>query len=116
MLTRGRAVLARGPQVIVSGSRPIAGTVGRACSPSEFMIGAVVTAGTILVRLVLPHTIHVALLGSPVRDDILATTPSLAPVLWLAASAKALVAWRHASRRDNSEPLPGAVPLPPAGS
>jgi hypothetical protein len=46
-----------------------------------------------LTRLVLPHTMHVALMGSPVHDDILATTASLAPILWLAAMITALAAW-----------------------
>lgn len=54
-----------------------------------------------LMRLVLPQTMHVELIGSPVRDDILATTASLAPVLWLVATTTALAAWglRRASDR-----------------
>ena len=61
-----------------------------------------------LMRLVLPQTLHVALIGSPTHDDILATTASLAPVLWLAAVTTALAAWGLRRPPDRSVAAPDA--------
>ena len=43
-----------------------------------------------LMPLILPRTLHVVVIGTAGRDDILATTGALVPVLWIAASIAVL--------------------------
>jgi hypothetical protein len=60
-----------------------------------------------LMPLILPRTLHVALLGSAARDDILATTAALVPVLWIAASLAVLLARWNTDGREPMAPVNG---------
>jgi hypothetical protein len=80
----------------------------QATRPQVCAIGLITLAvAASLTRFVLPHAMHVALNGSPVHDDILATTASLAPILWVAAMICALAAWSR--RRDSESPMAAQI-------
>jgi hypothetical protein len=46
-----------------------------------------------LTRLLIPSIVTVAIIGNPVRSDLLATTSDLIPLLWLVAAIAVVIGW-----------------------